>query len=96
MTAAHVLDDTDTTRDGQRLTVFFSDGMPLGVPRTVLRGATHELSVGGFNMVENDIAVIEIASFNDDPARDRFLGLEGFRSMAATASWSARRANPLA
>jgi hypothetical protein len=77
VTAAHVIDDADTTRDGQRLAVFFSDGMPLGVPRTVLRGATRELSVGGFNLVENDIAVIEIASFNDDPAHDRFLGLQG-------------------
>jgi hypothetical protein len=77
VTAAHVIDDTDTTRNGQRLVVFFSDGMPLGVPRTVLRGATRELSVGGFNLVENDIAVIEIASFNDYPARNRFLGLQG-------------------
>ena len=76
VTAAHVIDDT-TTRDGQRLAVFFSDGMPLGVPRTVLRGATRELSVGGFDLVENDIAVIEIAAFNDEPARDRFLGLQG-------------------
>ena len=83
---SRILDDTDTTRDGQRLTVFFSDGMPLGVPRTVLRGATHELSVGGFIMVENDIAVIEIASFNDDPARDRFLGLQGL-PLARTCQW---------
>jgi hypothetical protein len=28
VTASHVIDDTDTTRDGQRLAVFFSDGMP--------------------------------------------------------------------
>jgi hypothetical protein len=79
VTAAHVIDDTDATRDGQRLAVFFSDGMPLGVPRTVLRGTTHRLSVGGFDLVENDIAVIEIASFNDDPARDHFLGLQGLQ-----------------
>src|SRR5271165_1281229 len=77
VTAAHVIDNTDTTRDGQRLAVFFSDGMPLGVPRTVLRGATRELSLGGSDLIENDIAVIEIASFNDDPARDRFLALQG-------------------
>jgi hypothetical protein len=77
VTAAHVIDDTDTTPDGQRLAVFFSDGMPLGVPRTVLRGATRKLSVGGFDLVENDIAVIEIASFNDDRAHDRFLRLQG-------------------
>jgi hypothetical protein len=79
VTAAHVIDDTDATRDGQRLAVFFSDGMPVGVPRIVLRGKTHRLSVGGFDLVENDIAVIEIASFNDDPARDRFLGLQGLQ-----------------
>jgi len=77
VTAAHVVEDSDTTRDGQRWAVFFSDGMPLGVPRTVLRGATRDLSVGGFDLVENDFAVIEIASFNNDAARDRFLGLQG-------------------
>jgi hypothetical protein len=77
VTAAHVIEDGDTTRAGRRWAVFFSDGMPLGVPRTVLRGATRELSVGGFDLVENDIAVIEIASFNNDTARDRFLGLQG-------------------
>ena len=77
VTAAHVIEDTDTARDGERGAVFFSDGMPLGVPRTVLRGTTRELSVGGFDLVENDIAVIEITSFNNDAARDRFLGLQG-------------------
>jgi hypothetical protein len=77
VTAAHVIEDADTARDGRRWAVFFSDGMPLGVPRTVLRGATREISVGGFDLVENDIAVIEIASFNNDAARERFFGLQG-------------------
>jgi hypothetical protein len=77
VTAAHVIEDTDTIRDGQRWAVLFSDGMPLGVPHTVLRGTTRELSIGGFDLVENDIAVIEITSFNNDAARDRFLGLQG-------------------
>jgi hypothetical protein len=77
VTAAHVIEAIDITRDGQRWAVFFSDGMPLGVPRTILRGTTRELSVGGFDLVENDIAVIEITSFNNDAARDRFLGLQG-------------------
>jgi hypothetical protein len=77
VTAAHVIEETDTTRDGRRWAVFFSDGLPLGVPHTVLRGATRELSVRGFNLVENDIAVIEITSFNNDAARDRFLRLQG-------------------
>jgi hypothetical protein len=76
VTAAHLIEDTDTARDGERRAVFFSDGMLLGVPRTVLRGTTRELSVGGFDLVENDIAVIEITSFNNDAARDRFLGLQ--------------------
>lgn len=57
--------------------MLFSDGMPLGVPRIVLGGATRKLSVGGFDLVENDIAVIEITSFNNDAARDRFLRLQG-------------------
>jgi hypothetical protein len=77
VTAAHVIDDADTPPDGQRLAVFFSDGMPLGIPRTVFRGAMRELSVGGFDLIENDIAVIEISSFNDEAARARFLGLQG-------------------
>ena len=77
VTAAHVIDNPDTTRDGQRFAVFFSDGMPLGTPRTVLRGAMRELSVRGFDLIENDIAVIEISSFNDEAARARFLGLQG-------------------
>jgi len=77
VTVAHVIEDIDTTRDGQRWAVFFSDGMPLGEPRTVLRGTTRELSVGGFDLVENDIAVIEITSFNNVAARDRFIALQG-------------------
>jgi hypothetical protein len=77
VTAAHVIEGIDTTRDGQRWVVFFSDGMPLGEPRTVLRGTTRELSVGGFDLVENDIAVIEITSFNNVAARDRFIALQG-------------------
>ena len=77
VTAAHVIEDTDTPREGQRWAVFFSDGLPLGVPRTVFHGAKRELSVGGFDLIENDIAVIEIASFNNDAARDRFLVLQG-------------------
>ena len=77
MTAAHVIEGIDTTRDGQRWVVFFSDGMPLGEPRTVLRGTTHEVSVSGLDLVDNDIAVIEITSFNSAAARDRFFALQG-------------------
>jgi hypothetical protein len=77
VTAAHVIEDIDNTRDGLRWTVFFSDGMLLGEPRTVLRGTTREVSVGGFDLLENDIAVIEITSFNNAAARDRFFALQG-------------------
>jgi len=77
VTAAHVIDNIDTPRGGQRFAVFFSDGVPLGIPRTVFRGTMRELSVGGFDLIENDIAVIEISSFNDEAARTRFLGLQG-------------------
>jgi hypothetical protein len=38
---------------------------------------TRELSVGGFDLVENDIAVMEITSFNNVAARDRFIALQG-------------------
>jgi hypothetical protein len=57
--------------------VFFSDGMRLGIPRTVFRAPMRQLSVGGFDLIENDIVVIEISSFNDEAARTRFLGLQG-------------------
>ena len=81
VTAAHVIEDIDTTHDGERWSVFFSDGLPLGEPlgepRKVLRGKPRELSVGGFDLVENDIAVIEITSFNNIAARDRFIALQG-------------------
>jgi len=77
VTAAHVIEDIDTTRDGKLWAAFFSDGMPLGVPRKVLRGKPRALSVGGFDLVENDIAVIEITSFNNVAARDRFIALQG-------------------
>ena len=77
VTAAHVIEDIDTTRDGKLWAAFFSDGMPLGEPRKVVRGKPRELSVGGFDLVENDIAVIEITSFNNVAARDRFIALQG-------------------
>jgi hypothetical protein len=77
VTAAHVIGNAVNPHDGRRLAVFFSDGMPLGVPGTIRLGATRELSVGGYDLIENDIAVFEITSFNDDAARDRFLRLQG-------------------
>lgn len=77
VTAAHVVDGIDATHNGQRLMVFFSDGMPLGLPRTIVGDARRDLSAGGFDLVANDIAVLEIASFDNDAARDRFLGLSG-------------------
>ena len=77
VTAAHVIEGIDTARDGQRWAVFFSDGMLLGEPRTVLRGTTHEVSVSGLDLVDNDIAVIEITSFNSAAARDRLFALHG-------------------
>jgi hypothetical protein len=95
VTAAHVIEGIDATRSGQRWAVFFSDGMPLGEPRPVLRGTTRELSVGRCDLVENDIAVIEITSFNNVAARDRFIALQSLRALAATTFWSASQANPL-
>ena len=77
LTAAHVIDDTATIGEGGRLAILFSDGMPLGIPRTVIRGVTQEVSVSGFDLVENDIAVIEISSFYEHSARARYLELHG-------------------
>jgi hypothetical protein len=77
VTAAHVVDDVNTGRNGQRLAVFFSDGMYLGAPRIVALGTTRNLSAGGFDLVANDLAVLEIASFDNQAARRRFLALDG-------------------
>ena len=77
VTAAHVVDGIDVTRNGGRPVLFFSDGVQLGLPRTVVRGPRSDLSAGGFDLVANDIAVLEIASFANDAARRRFLALDG-------------------
>jgi hypothetical protein len=77
VTAAHVVDGIDATRNGRRPVLFFSDGVQLGLPRTVVRGPRNDLSAGGFDLVANDIAVLEIASFANDAARRRFLALDG-------------------
>jgi hypothetical protein len=77
VTAAHVVDGINARRNDQRLAVFLSDGMYLGVPRIVVLGAIRHLSAGGFDLVANDIAVLEIASFDSQAARRRFLALDG-------------------
>lgn len=77
VTAAHVVDGIDAPRTNRRLMVFFSDGTPLGLPRIVVRGPRRDISAGGFDVVANDIAVLEIASFASDAARRRFLALDG-------------------
>jgi hypothetical protein len=77
VTAAHVVDDADGRRNGQHLVVFFSDGMYLGVPRIVVLGARRDVAAGGFDLVANDIAVLEIASFANQAAQHRFLALDG-------------------
>ena len=77
VTAAHVVGAADGGRDDQHLTVFFSDGMTIGLPRIVVRGASHDITVGGLDLVADDISVIEIAAFNDDVARRRFQALAG-------------------
>jgi hypothetical protein len=77
VTAAHVVDGIDATGNGRRPVLFFSDGVQLGLPRAVVRGPRSDLSAGGFDLVANDIAVLEIASFANDAARRRFLALDG-------------------
>jgi hypothetical protein len=77
VTAAHVVGATDNADDDRHLAVFFSDGMPIGLPQTIARGASREVSVGGLDLVADDISVIEIAAFHDDAARGRFRALEG-------------------
>jgi hypothetical protein len=94
VTAAHVIEDIDITRDGQRWVVFFSDGMPLGQPRKVLQRKPRELSVGGFDLVENDIAVIEIPLSTMSQRVTASSRSKVFRSLAATKFWSASQANP--
>jgi hypothetical protein len=54
-----------------------SSAIPTGSVFAVLRSVPREHSVGGLDLIENDIAVIEISSFNDEAARARFLALQG-------------------
>ncbi len=77
VTAAHVVPPDDAPSDDTRTVVFFSDGNPIGTPRVVARAPAHETLVGSFNVVANDVAVLEIADFADPDARERFVHLAG-------------------
>lgn len=77
VTAAHVVGPREPMPEDARLMVFFSDGTPLGVPRILTSGPTHTVSVGGFDVIADDIAVLEIARFVDAKAGERFAALTG-------------------
>jgi hypothetical protein len=51
--------------------------------------------VGGFDLVENDIAVIEITSFNNVAARGRFIALQGLPLSGGNAILVGKSSQPL-
>jgi hypothetical protein len=77
VTAAHVLAVHEAMPEGTRFMIFFSDGRPLGVPRTIATGPLHTISVGGFDVVADDIALLEIAQYTDKEAQARLSAIAG-------------------
>ena len=71
VTAAHVVAPREPKPEGARFMVFFSDGHALGTPRLVATGPLHNILVGAFDVVADDIALLEIEQFIDDAARRR-------------------------
>lgn len=77
VTAAHVIDRGDIPDRDALLMVFFSDGVPIGVPRLVVSGTPHKFSADGFDVIVDDIAVLEIARFTDPKVAERYRRHEG-------------------
>jgi len=83
VTAGHVVELSDDLPADTRLMVFFSDGTPLGLPRVVAAAPTRRVSLDGFELTMNDLAVLEIASFSDAKARERFAHVDGLQVRSA-------------
>lgn len=78
ITAAHAI-DAESSEDRSTFMVFFSDGTPIGVPRVVAATAPRRLTVADTELTVDDLAVLQIARFNDPAARRRFSALDGLQ-----------------
>jgi hypothetical protein len=77
VTAAHVIDRSDIPERDALLMVFSSDGVPIGTPRLVAGGTPHTFTSDGFDVIIDDIAVLEIERFADAKIAERFSRIEG-------------------
>jgi hypothetical protein len=82
VTAFHVV-DPDAGEPGSTLMVFFSDGVPLGVPRVVAATAPRKSTVSSIELTLDDIAVVEIAQFAGPAALRRLSSLDGLEVAAS-------------
>lgn len=76
VTAAHVVSPSDRDADAHFI-AFFSDGMPIGTLHVIAGGVPQEVALGDFNLVANDVAVLEVARFATASARERFRQIQG-------------------
>jgi hypothetical protein len=72
-----VIDTSDIPDRDALLMVFSSDGMPIGTPRLIAGGTPHKFTSDGFDVIVDDIAVIEIERFTDAKIAERFAHIEG-------------------
>jgi hypothetical protein len=75
VTAAHVV--ADESVPDATLMVFLSDGTPLGIPRVMVATSQQQISIDDNDLTVNDLAVLTIAQFSDETARNRFSELDG-------------------
>jgi hypothetical protein len=81
VTAFHVV-DPDADEPSSTLMVFFSDGVPLGVPRILAATAPRKSTVSGVELTVDDVAVVEIARFAGPAALQRLSRLDGLQVAA--------------
>jgi hypothetical protein len=81
VTAGHDVKSRSTQPD-DLLMVFFSDGVPIGIPRVAAAASEQKISIGDDTLMVNDLAVLEIARFSDVAVHDRFAALDGLAARA--------------
>src|SRR5215471_7317193 len=82
VTTFHVV-DPDAGEPSSTLMVFFSDGVPLGVPRIVAATAPRKWTVSSVELTVDDLAVVEIARFAGPAALQRLSRLDGLEVAAS-------------
>ena len=78
ITAGHVVARRPETVGDARLMAFFSDGAPIGLLRVVAEPPKRNtISLGGYDIIADDVAVVEIAQFVEGRAQTRFAQIQG-------------------